>query len=44
MESNQENLITLDELQVYYRLGGGIFSKARYVKAVDGVSLGIRRG
>jgi len=44
MESNQENLITLDELQVYYRLGGGIFREAKYVKAVDGVSLGIRRG
>src|SRR5688572_13606149 len=44
MESNQENLITLDELQVYYRLGGGIFREAKTVKAVDGVTLDIRRG
>ena len=40
----QENLITLDELQVYYKLGGGLFSEARYVKAVDGVSLDIKKG
>ena len=40
----QDNLITLDALQVYYRLGGGVFSKPKDVKAVDGVTLGIKRG
>lgn len=32
------------DLQVYYRLGGGLFSEAKIVKAVDGVSLDIRKG
>jgi oligopeptide transport system ATP-binding protein len=44
MAEQQDNLITLDELQVYYKLGGGLFGETRYVKAVDGVSLGIRKG
>jgi len=44
MENNDNNLITLDELQVHYRLGGGVFSAAKIVKAVDGVSLDIRKG
>jgi oligopeptide transport system ATP-binding protein len=37
-------LISLDKLQVYYKLGGGIFSEERIVKAVDGVSLDIEKG
>ena len=44
MENNGNNLISLDELQVYYRLGGGLFREARYVKAVDGVTLDIKKG
>ncbi|HKP70369.1 MAG TPA: ATP-binding cassette domain-containing protein, partial [Pyrinomonadaceae bacterium] len=44
MEGSSENLITLDNLQVYYRLGGGLFRQAKDVKAVDGVTLDIRRG
>src|SRR5688572_16313763 len=44
METNGNNLITLDQLQVYYRLGGGLFRDAKYVKAVDGVTLEIRKG
>jgi len=44
METNDNNLISLQELQVYYRIGGGIFSEAKTVKAVDGVTLDIRRG
>ncbi|HVF30320.1 MAG TPA: oligopeptide/dipeptide ABC transporter ATP-binding protein [Pyrinomonadaceae bacterium] len=42
--SESNNLITLDALQVYYRLGGGLFREAKKVKAVDGVSLDIRKG
>ena len=44
MESNGQNLISLDNLQVYYRVGGGLFREAKNVKAVDGVTLDIRRG
>ena len=39
-----EVLISLQNLKVYYKLGGGLFKKARYVKAVDGVSLDIIKG
>ncbi len=43
-ESNGNNLISLQNLKVYYRSGGGIFSTSRTVKAVDGVSLEIKKG
>ena len=39
-----EVLISLRNLQVYYKVGGGLFKETKYVKAVDGVSLDIRRG
>ena len=44
METNENNLISLQELQVYYRIGGGFFSEPKTVKAVDGVTLDIRKG
>src|SRR6185369_15944943 len=44
MNENGNNLITLDQLQVYYRIRGGLFREAKNVKAVDGVSLDIRKG
>ncbi len=44
METNGNDLISLQELQVYYKVGGGLFREAKYVKAVDGVSLGIKKG
>jgi oligopeptide transport system ATP-binding protein len=44
METNGNNLITLDDLRVYYRIGGGIFRDAKDVKAVDGVTLDIEKG
>src|SRR5688572_11675794 len=43
-ETNGNTIIALDELQVYYRVGGGLIRKAKDVKAVDGVSLDIKRG
>src|SRR5688572_16344886 len=43
-ETNGNNLISLDKLQVYYKVGGGLFKEAKYVKAVDGVTLDIRKG
>ena len=45
MSNNEkETLISMQGLQVHYRLGGGMFSEKKVVKAVDGVSLDIRKG
>src|SRR6476661_9503445 len=45
MTNNEnETLISMQDLQVHYRLGGGLFSETKIVKAVDGVSFGIKRG
>ncbi|HUR96852.1 MAG TPA: oligopeptide/dipeptide ABC transporter ATP-binding protein [Pyrinomonadaceae bacterium] len=44
MDTQGNTIISLDGLQVYYRIGGGLFRDAKNVKAVDGVSLDIRRG
>ncbi|HEY0459024.1 MAG TPA: oligopeptide/dipeptide ABC transporter ATP-binding protein [Pyrinomonadaceae bacterium] len=41
---DSEVLISIRNLQVYYKLGGGLFRETKYVKAVDGVSLDIRKG
>jgi oligopeptide transport system ATP-binding protein len=44
MSADENNLITLDGLEVHYRTGGGLFTPAKKVQAVDGVSLGIKKG
>ena len=44
MESDGNILISLQDLKVHYRSGGGLFSAAKQVRAVDGVSLDINRG
>ena len=44
MQRNEDILISLQNLEVYYRSGGGLFSAAKTVKAVDGVSLDIKKG
>jgi len=44
MASQENNLIELRELKVHYRSGGGLFSASKTVKAVDGVSLDIKKG
>ena len=41
---DNESLISLQGLKVYYRSGGGLFTPSKTVKAVDGVSLDIRKG
>jgi oligopeptide transport system ATP-binding protein len=41
---DREALISLENLQVHYKIGGGLFKKPKYVKAVDGVSLDIKKG
>ncbi len=45
MTTNENNtLISIRDLKVYFKHGGGLFSETRYVKAVDGVSLDIKKG
>src|ERR1035437_887103 len=43
-ETNGNNLISLEDLEVYYSSGGGLFRPAKIVQAVDGVSLDIKKG
>lgn len=43
-DANGKNLLSLDHLVVHFRLGGGLFSPAKVVRAVDGVSLDIKNG
>jgi ABC-type oligopeptide transport system ATPase subunit len=43
-ETNDNVLISMQDLKVHYNLGGGLFSSPRIVKAVDGVSLDIKKG
>ncbi len=38
------DLISIQDLKVHYRIGGGLFSQPKMVKAVDGVSLNIKKG
>jgi oligopeptide transport system ATP-binding protein len=44
MSTNGNGLISLQGLEVHYRLGGGLFAKSKMVRAVDGVSLDIKKG
>ncbi len=44
MNENGNNLISLQNLQVHYKVGGGLFKETKRVKAVDGVSLDIEKG
>lgn len=43
-ETNGSNLISIQDLKVHYKVGGGLFKEAKNVKAVDGVSLDIKKG
>ena len=44
MTDENNKLISIRDLKVHYRSGGGLFSAAKTVKAVDGVSLDIKKG
>ena len=44
METNENNLISLQNLKVHFKIGGGLFKETKVVKAVDGVSFEIKRG
>src|SRR5256714_12282096 len=44
MEPSNNSLISIEGLRVHYRSGGGLFRASKLVKAVDGVSLDIRKG
>lgn len=43
-ENNGNNLISLQDLKVHFKVGGGLFKETKHVKAVDGVSLDIKKG
>lgn len=43
-ETNGNDLISLRDLKVHFKIGGGLFSETKYVKAVDGVSIDIKKG
>jgi oligopeptide transport system ATP-binding protein len=44
MNENENNLISIQDLKVHYKVGGGLFKETKHVKAVDGVSLDIKKG
>ncbi|HEX8370817.1 MAG TPA: dipeptide ABC transporter ATP-binding protein [Pyrinomonadaceae bacterium] len=44
MNENADNLISIQDLKVHYKTGGGLFKETKHVKAVDGVSLDIKKG
>ena len=44
METNGNNLISLQDLEVHYKVGGGLFKETKHVRAVYGVSLEIKKG
>jgi oligopeptide transport system ATP-binding protein len=42
--TNNDDLLSIQDLEVHYRTGGGLFSQSKLVRAVDGVSLDIKKG
>ncbi len=40
----RENVLEVDDLRVRFVVGGGLFQRKTYLKAVDGISLNIQRG
>ena len=44
MNENGDNLISIQDLKVHYKTGGGLFKETKHVRAVDGVSLDIKKG
>ncbi|OMQ39015.1 ABC transporter ATP-binding protein [Pseudomonas putida] len=40
----RENVLEVDNLRVQFAIGGGLFQRKTYLKAVDGISLNIQRG
>jgi oligopeptide transport system ATP-binding protein len=44
MSPDENNLISLKDFRVHYKIGGGLFKARKIVKAVDGVTLDIKKG
>ena len=40
----RENVLEVDDLRVDFTVGGGLFQRKQYLRAVDGISLNIQRG
>lgn len=43
-ETNENTLISIQDLKVHFKIGGGLFKETKHVKAVDGVDLDIEKG
>ena len=43
-ENNGNNLISIQDLKVHFKIGGGLFKQIKHVRAVDGVTLNIEKG
>jgi len=43
-ETNENTLISIQDLKVHFKIGGGLFKETKHVKAVDGVSIEIKKG
>ncbi len=43
-ENNENTLISLKNLKVHFKIGGGLFKETKHVRAVDGVSFDIKKG
>jgi oligopeptide transport system ATP-binding protein len=44
MNQDSKDLISIQDLKVHFKIGGGLFKETKHVKAVDGVSLDIKKG
>lgn len=44
MNAHENALVSIQNLKVHYKTGGGLFNPAKIVKAVDGVALDIKAG
>jgi microcin C transport system ATP-binding protein len=42
--SARETVLEVDDLKVQFPLGGGLFQRKTYLRAVDGISLSVQRG
>ena len=40
----RETVLQVEDLSVQFRLGGGLFQRKTYLRAVDGISLSVQRG
>jgi microcin C transport system ATP-binding protein len=44
LPGERENVLEVDDLRVQFPVGGGLFQRKTYLRAVDGISLNVQRG